>query len=85
MPESQGDPLETKVYSRFAEIVGVSEDQVDPAASLFDSYHLDSVNALKLISSLEVEFDIDIEEEEIRRIRTLNDVIALIRAKRSDA
>jgi len=85
MPKSQGIPLETNVCSRFSEIVRVPVDQVDPAASLFDAYHLDSVRALKLISSLEVEFDIDIEEEEIRRICTLNDVIALIRAKRGDA
>lgn len=85
MPQSPSVTLETKVCSRFAEIVAVPVEKVDPAASLFEAYHLDSVNALKLISHLEVEFDIDIEEREVRQICTLNDVIALIRNKTGDA
>jgi acyl carrier protein len=71
----------TTVSSRFAEIVGVSPDEVDPAANLVEKYHLDSVNALKLISQVEVEFDIDIAEKDAQRICTLNDVVALIEAK----
>ena len=85
MSTSPAISLETKVCSRFAEIVAVPVEQVNPAASLFDAYHLDSVNALKLISHLEVEFDIDIEEQEVRQVCTLNDVIALIRKKTGDA
>jgi len=85
MCESRNNTLEGIVRSRFAEVIGVSIEEVRPDANLFEVYHLDSVRALKLISDVEVEFDIDIEQEEARQIRTLNDLIDLIRAKGVEA
>jgi acyl carrier protein len=82
MSKSEENTLELKVRSCFAEIVGVPLESVRADANVFEVYGLDSPRALKLISDVEVEFDIDIEEEEAQQIRTLNDVIRLIRAKR---
>lgn len=69
------------VTRRFAEIMNLPHQQVDPDADLAAEYGVTSVNALKLISEVEVEFDIDIDEDEARKIRKLNDVIDLINGK----
>ncbi|MCG8422335.1 MAG: acyl carrier protein [Proteobacteria bacterium] len=59
----------------------ISADTVKLDVSLADEYGLESVKALKLISDIEVEYDIDIDEDEARELRTLGDVIALIESK----
>lgn len=73
--------VEEIVKNRFASIVGVPVVEVDLAADLRNDYGIDSVKALKLISEVEVEFDVDFEQEEARRIETLNDLLALLGAK----
>ena len=76
MPE-----ITSQVKTTFAEIMKISADTVKLDVSLADEYGLESVKALKLISDIEVEYDIDIDEDEARELRTLGDVIALIESK----
>ena len=74
--------VEELVKNRFAAIAGLPVAEIDPDADLRDRYGIDSVKALKLISEVEVEFDVDIEQEEARNIRTLADLLQMIDAKR---
>jgi acyl carrier protein len=73
--------VEEIVTRRFAEIMNLSQQEINLDASLAAEYGVTSVNALKLISEIEVEFDIDIDEAEARSIQKLNDVIELIKRK----
>jgi len=73
--------VEEIVSRRFAEIMDLPMDKLDLEASLADEYAVTSVNALKLISEIEVEFDVDINEDEARKIQKLSDVIGLVRKK----
>jgi len=73
--------VEETVKSRFATIVGLPVQQIDFDADLRNEYGIDSVKALKLISEVEVEFDVDIEQDEARSVQTLNDLIGMINAK----
>jgi acyl carrier protein len=73
--------VEEIVTQRFAEIMNLSPEQLNLDADLFAEYGLTSVNALKLISQVEVEFDIDIDETEARKIQKLSDMIELIKNK----
>jgi acyl carrier protein len=75
------DLIRQTVWSRISVIARVPVAELDGDKHLFDVYGLDSIRALKLISDMEVEFDIDIEQEEARSICTLNDVVELIRTK----
>lgn len=47
---------------------------MDPDADIFQEYGVNSVRAVKLLSTLEVELDIEFPEEEMQEIRTLEDV-----------
>ena len=73
--------VEETVKNRFATIVGLPVQQIDLDADLRNVYGIDSVKALKLISEVEVEFDLDIEQDEVRSVQTLNDLVGLINAK----
>ena len=75
------DPIEQTVWSRFSTIAGIPIGELEGDKHLFEVYGLDSIRALKLISDMEVEFDIDIEQEEARSICTLDDVVRLVRTK----
>jgi len=79
---SPADTVTAIVRDRFADVIEMSATSVDLDADLVEVYGLESIGALKLISDVEVEFDIDIEPEEAQKIRSLNDVIKLVHAKR---
>lgn len=79
--QTPSDVVEQTVWSRFSAIAGIPLEELDGDQHLFEVYGLDSIRALKLISDMEVEFDIDIEQEEARSICTLNHVVELIRTK----
>jgi acyl carrier protein len=76
--------VEETVLRNFGAIVQVAPEKLDLRANLAAEYGVDSLKALKLISQIEVEFDIDIEEDEAQRIKSLNDVVQLIKLKRPD-
>lgn len=44
----------------------------------FRDFDLDSIDALDMVGMLEIELDITIEEEEIKKIRTVGDVVDFI-------
>jgi acyl carrier protein len=46
-------------------------------ARLDDVYGVTSMNSMRLISELEIELGLEIPEEKIRKIATLNDVVRL--------
>jgi len=64
------------IQSLFAKLQKLPVDSVDMTADLFEAYGLDSLRAVKLLSSLEVELDIELPSEDTAKIRTLNDVLA---------
>ena len=73
--------VKEKVISYFMNIAKVEENEIDMKANLFTHYGLDSVKAIKIISDIEVEYDIDLSDEEARKITNLDDVISLIKEK----
>ena len=70
-----GQNLEQIVKTLFAKIQKVPVDEVDVNADLFEVYGVDSLRAVKLLSSLEVELDIELPEDQVGKLRTLKDVI----------
>lgn len=70
-----------KVGSMIAEIAGLDIQEVTPASILTD-IGLDSLDAVNLISELEEEFNIEISNEEIFGIKSVQDVISAIERNR---
>jgi acyl carrier protein len=70
--------VQETVIKRFTQIMNLPPQKLKLDADLVAEYGLNSLKALKLLSEVEVEFDIDIDQEDAREMRTLNDVIGLI-------
>lgn len=66
--------LMATIVSLFSSIQKIPQDQVDPQADIFQEYGVNSIRAVKLLSTLEVELDIEFPEEDMQEIRTLEDV-----------
>lgn len=66
--------VEEIIKTLFSKIQKVPVDAVDMNADLFEVYGVDSLRAVKLLSALEVELDIELPEDQVSKVRTLNDV-----------
>jgi acyl carrier protein len=66
-----------EVATRFARIMSLDPAALDFEARLDDVYGVTSMSSMRLVSELEIELGVDIPEEEIATIGTLNDVVRL--------
>lgn len=61
--------------------VNVDAEAVVPEAKLSEDLEIDSLAAVELALELETKFDIRIEDEELAKLKTVQDIIDLIAAK----
>jgi len=62
-----------------AEIVEVPDEQVGDDTSLADELGVDSLMALEIVATIEKKYHIQIPEEKLQQVKTLNDTVALAR------
>lgn len=70
-----------KIKKVFEETMNVDPEEVVPSASLADDLDIDSLAAVELALELENEFGIEIEDEELAKLKTVQDVMDLIESK----
>jgi acyl carrier protein len=63
------------IANYFNEQFEIERDKIKSEANLFEDLKLDSIDALDMAGMLESEFDIEVEEEELMAIRTVQDVV----------
>ncbi len=56
----------------------IEVEKIKPKAHLFTDLGLDSIDALDMAGMLEAEMDIEINEEELKKIRTVQDTVNYI-------
>ncbi|MBW2989440.1 AMP-binding protein [Candidatus Woesearchaeota archaeon] len=78
------EPEKGRVYSIIAGIKGVSEGSIRPRSNLVYDLKLSSIDRVELVSEIEQEFNIDIEEELITDKTTVRDLKKLIERKASE-
>ncbi|MEN8189248.1 MAG: acyl carrier protein [Thermodesulfobacteriota bacterium] len=72
-----------EIYKRvkdiFIEEFELEEDELTPAATLYDELELDSLDAVDLVVALEKEIGVKMRgEEAMREVRTIDDLVNLI-------
>ncbi|MFO7586765.1 MAG: acyl carrier protein [Gemmatimonadota bacterium] len=72
--------ISDKVRSVIARSVEIEEDGITPERT-FDELGIDSLDAVEIMFGLEEEFDIEISDEQARSVRTVGEVIELLRAQ----
>ncbi len=67
-----------KVCDIISAQLNVNKDDITPETSLEDDLHLDSLDLIEYVVILEHEFDVDIPDEEMPRLETVQDVVNYI-------
>jgi len=74
--------IEAKVVEIIMEQLDVTKEECVPEASFIDDLGADSLDIVELIMALEENFGIEITDEELRKIRTIQDSINFIKRKK---
>jgi len=69
------------VYQVIKEILSDDEAKLVPTAKLIDDLGADSLSAVEIVMELEKKLDITIDDSEVDKIVTIQDVINIVEAK----
>jgi len=69
--------LEKQMKELVASVIGIPTDKLDPNADFARDLDVDSMKAIEITGAIEKTFKIIVPEEQIRKIRTLNQALAL--------
>jgi acyl carrier protein len=70
-----------KVKAIIVDQLGIDEDKVTLAANIQDDFGADSLDIVDLIGNFEEEFDIEIPDDQVEKIKTVEDVVKYIEEK----
>ena len=73
-----------KVKKIIVDQLDVEEDKVTEAASITDDLGADSLDVVDLVMSSEEEFDIEIPDDQVEKIKTVGDIVKFIEEKVED-
>ena len=70
-----------KFNDNAVEVLAVEVAQLTPGATFGDDLGADSLDLVELVMALEETFDIEVDEDELKDIRTVGEAFELIYAK----
>lgn len=73
--------IEKEISEIVSRVIKVPADKIDPSADLFKDLGVDSLLGVEIFASLDKRFNIDIPENKLEKIRTLNDMIAIAKER----
>jgi len=72
--------LDREIKSLVSKIIKVPEDKIDPNANLFYDLGVDSLLGVEILASLDKKYDLNVPEDKLRSIKSVNDIIALTKS-----
>lgn len=70
-----------KLTELLVDELGCEESDVTLEANIIEDLGADSLAVMQLVMSLEDEYDIEVPEEDIAKLKTVNDIIKYIESK----
>jgi len=74
--------IEEKVIEIIVEQLDVTREECVPEASFIEDLGADSLDLVELIMAMEENFGVEISDEELQKIRTIQDSINFIKKKK---
>lgn len=68
-----------KLQKIIAEVLNLSEEEIRPDSTFVDDLGADSLDVFQIITGIEEEFDIEIDNEEAEKITTVQDAVDQIK------
>ena len=72
--------VEAKVKEILLEILDVQEEDITPTASFIDDLKATSIDLVEIVTALQNTFDVNINEAEVARLRTVQDAVDFLKA-----
>lgn len=72
---------ERHIKQIIAEKLGISITKITPQKNLIEDFSMDSLDQVELTMAFEDEFDIIIPDENVEKLKTVNDIIQYIEEK----
>jgi len=73
--------LEEKVKEIIAKELGVEREKLTNDASFMEDLGADSLDTVELVMEFEKEFNIDIPDEDAKKLRTVGDALTYLKSK----
>jgi acyl carrier protein len=74
-----GDQISREIKTLVSRVIKIPEEKIDPNANLFSDLGVDSLLGIEIFASLDRKYGLDVPEEKLKKINTLNDIIALVK------
>jgi acyl carrier protein len=79
----QEEQLAKEVRTLVSKVIKRPEEQIDPNVNLFTELGVDSLLGVEIFAALDKKYGLDVPEEKLKNINTLNDIIALVKELQS--
>ena len=70
------------VYKIIKDILTDDVEKIKPEAKLIDDLGADSLTAVEIVMEIEKELGVDIDDSEVEKIVTIQDIINIVEAKK---
>ena len=70
------------VYKIIKDIITDDVEKIKPEAKLIDDLGADSLTAVEIVMEIEKELGVDIDDSEVEKIVTVQDIINIVEAKK---
>lgn len=71
-----------KIYDIIAEQLDIEKDMITPDSSILEDLGADSLDLIELVSLLEEEFNIEVEDEKVAELKTPQSIAKYIEEKK---
>lgn len=77
-----GEDTLDRVTAIIAEITDIPQAELLPDKSLREDLEIDSLTTIEVAVTIQDEFDIEVEDEKLRELKTIQDVVDLVQCAR---
>jgi acyl carrier protein len=74
------EDVEAKVKEVLLEILDIRPEEIVPTAKFVDDLQATSIDLVEIVAMLQNTFDVDIDEAQVARLRTVQDAVDFFRA-----
>jgi acyl carrier protein len=74
------EDVEAKVTEVLLEILDIQPEEIVPTARFVDDLQATSIDLVEIVAVLQNTFDVDIDEAQVARLRTVQDAVDFFRA-----
>jgi acyl carrier protein len=74
------EDVEAKVREVLLEILDIKPEDIVPTARFVDDLQATSIDLVEIVAVLQNTFDVDIDEAQVARLRTVQDAVGLFQA-----